>query len=117
MQPEGPPPDVASPSSGGNPVKFEPVVVNQLWRLEQEIEPYEAVTTEDFMDRAAEQTRRWQAAGTATSSQASRRDLGDLPAPASYLINMCLQCEVKPGIDWPLGLLCKECYEDLSETK
>jgi hypothetical protein len=117
MQPEGPPPNVASPSSGGNPVKLEPVAVNRLWRLEQEIEPYEAVTTEDFMNRAAEQTRRWQAAGTATSSQASRRDLEDLPAPASHLINMCLQCEMKPGIDWPLGLLCKECYEGLSETK
>ncbi len=115
-QPEGPPPNVASPGSGGNPVKLEPVAVNRLCRLKQEIEPYEAVTTEDFMDRAAEQTRRWQTAGTATSSQASRRDLGDLPAPASYLINMCLQCEVKPGTDWPLGLLCKECYEDLSDA-
>ena len=112
-QPEGPPPDVASSSSGGNPVTLEPIAANQLWHLEQEIQPYEAVTTEDFMDQAAEQTRRWQAADTTSSSQASRRDLGDSPAPASCLINMCLQCEVKPGTDWPLGLLCKECYEDL----
>ena len=111
MQPEGPLPDVASPSSGGNPVEFEPVVVNQPWPLEQEMEPYEAVTTEDFMDQAAEQTRHWQTAGTATSSQAPRR----VRNRASYLINTCLQCEVKPGIDWPLGLLCKDCYEGLSE--
>ena len=116
MQTVSPPTNVASPSPGGNPGKLEPIAVNRLWHLEQEIEPYEAVTTEDFMDQAAEQTRRVQAVGIATSSQASRRDPGDSPTPVSYLINMCLQCEVKPGTDWPLGLLCKECYEDLSDA-
>ena len=116
MQTVSPPTNGGRPSPGGNPVKLEPIAVNRLWHLEQEIEPYEAVTTEDFMDQAAEQTPHGQAASIATSSQASRRDLGDSPTLESYLINMCLQCAAKPGTDWPLGLLCKKCYEDLSDA-
>ena len=65
MQPEGPPPDGASPSSGGNPAKLEPIAVNRRWRLNQEIKPYKSSATEDFMDRAAEQTHHWQASGIA----------------------------------------------------
>ncbi len=71
------------------------------------------VATEGFMDQAAEQTLRRQAADAASSSQAPR---GDLSAPADHTINMCMQCEVEPGIDWPLGLLCRKCYLELSET-
>ena len=61
---------------------------------------------------AAEQTFRRQAAEAATSSQASR---GDSSATANSTINMCMQCEVEPGIDWPLGLFCRKCYSELSE--
>ena len=75
--------------------------------------PYRATTIEDFMDQAAEQTFRKQAADAATSSQASKDDLS---APADHTINMCMQCEVEPGIDWPLGLFCRKCYLELSET-
>ena len=49
----------------------------------------------------------------ATSPQASRIDLS---APADRTIIMCMQCEVEPGIDWPLGLLCGKCHSQLSET-
>ena len=28
--------------------------------------------------------------------------------------NLCLHCEVSPGTDWPFGLLCDKCHENLS---
>ena len=40
----------------------------------------------------------------------------DSSSPADYTTAMCIQCEVEPGMDWPLGLLCERCYSQLSEA-
>ena len=64
-------------------------------------DPYDAITTEDFMDRAAEQTF--------GSPQRSPGALTSAPVN-----NLCLHCEVSPGTDWPFGLLCDECHDNLS---
>ena len=98
-------------SSSGHPANTDATAEKPLDRLEHRSGPCEATTTEDFMDQAAEQMR--QAADAATSSQASRSDLS---APVDHTINMCMQCEVEPGIDGPLGLFCRKCYLELSET-
>jgi len=86
--------------------------VNRDQQSRQGIEPYDAITTEDFMDRATEQTRRWQAATVADSLRFPQRSSGALTGAS--VKNLCLHCEVSPGTDWPFGLLCDKCHENLS---
>ena len=48
---------------------------------------------------------------------AARNSIGHAAnSPADYTTAMCIQCEVEPGTDWPLGLLCERCYSQLSEA-
>jgi hypothetical protein len=98
--------------SSGHPANTDATAEDPLDRQEHRSGTCKTTTTEDFMDQAAEQTFQRQADAT-TSSQASRSDSS---APVDDTISTCMQCEFGPGTEGPLGLFCRKCALELSES-
>ncbi len=98
--------------ASGHPANTDATAEDPLDRQEHRSGTCKTTTTEDFMDQAAEQTFQRQS-DAATSSQASRSDSS---APVDDTISTCMQCEFGPGTEGPLGLFCRKCALELSES-
>ena len=103
----------AAQSSSGHPANADVTAEDPFDHQEHRRRIRGATTADDFTDQAAEHTLRRRASDAATSSQASRSDSS---APVDHTIDLCMQCEFEPGTEGPLGLFCRKCALELSES-
>ena len=74
---------------------------------------HEATTADDSRDPAAEHALQRQSSDATTSTDSS---VSDSSASVDDTIELCMQCEFEPGTEGPLGLFCRKCALELSES-